>query len=50
MTTNEMYFTTEEMPKLWTIVSALNGENCVELLGVQDYTVEMVGTNRVIGE
>ena len=46
-TTNYMYFTTEEMPKLWTIVEALNGdENAVMLLGVQDYTVEMVGTNR----
>jgi hypothetical protein len=45
-TTNKMYFTTEEMPKLWTIVDALNGdENAVMLLGVQDYTVEMVGTN-----
>ena len=45
-TTNKMYFTTEEMPKLWTIVEALNGdENAIELLGVQDYTVEMVGTN-----
>lgn len=45
-TTNKMYFSTEEMPKLWTIVDALNGdENAVMLLGVQDYTVEMVGTN-----
>lgn len=44
--THKMYFTTEEMPKLWTIVDALNGdENAVLLLGVQDYTVEMVGTN-----
>jgi hypothetical protein len=45
-TTNKMYFSTEEMPKLWTIVDALNGdENAVMLLGVQDYTVEMIGTN-----
>lgn len=45
-TTNKMYFSTEEMPKLWTIVDALNGdENAIMLLGVQDYTVEMVGTN-----
>lgn len=44
-TTNKMYFSTEEMPKLWTIVDALNGdENAVMLLGVQDYTVEMIGT------
>ena len=44
--THKMYFSTEEMPKLWTIVDALNGdENAVMLLGVQDYTVEMIGTN-----
>ena len=41
-------FSTEEMPKLWTIVDALNGdENAIMLLGVQDYTVEMIGTNLV---
>lgn len=40
-----MYFATEEMPKLWTIARALNGEQWVELLGVQDYTVELIGTN-----
>ena len=45
ITTNKMYFATEEMPKLWTIARALNGEEWVELLGVQDYTVEMIGTN-----
>ena len=45
MTTNKMYFSTEEMPKLWTIARALNGEEWVELLGVQDYTVELIGTN-----
>ena len=45
-TTNKMYFSTEEMPKLWTIVDALNGdENAIMLLGVQDYTIEMIGTN-----
>ena len=44
--THKMYFTTEEMPKLWAIVDALNGdENAIMLLGVQDYTVEMVGSN-----
>lgn len=48
MTTNKMYFSTEEMPKLWTIARALNGEEWVELLGVQDYTVEMIGTNASI--
>jgi uncharacterized repeat protein (TIGR02543 family) len=50
-TTNKMYFTTEEMPKLWTVVEALNGnEDAIELLGVQDYVVEMVGTNAPMDE
>jgi hypothetical protein len=49
-TTNKMYFITEEMPKLWTIARALNGEQWVELLGVQDYTVELVGTNADINQ
>lgn len=50
-TTNKMYFTTEEMPKLWTMVEALNGnEDAIELLGVQDYVVEMVGTNAPMEE
>lgn len=44
----KMYFATEEMPKLWAIARALNGEEWVELLGVQDYTVEMIGTNTEI--
>lgn len=45
MTTNRMYFSTEEMPKLWTIAHELNGEDWIELAGIQEYTVEMVGTN-----
>ena len=45
-TTNRMYFSTEEMPKLWTIAHELNSEeDWVELVGVQDYVVEMIGTN-----
>lgn len=43
--TNSMYFATEEMPKLLSIARAINGEEWVELLGVQDYTVELIGTN-----
>jgi uncharacterized repeat protein (TIGR02543 family) len=51
ITTNKMYFTTEEMPKLWTIVEAVGGnEEAIELLGVQDYVVEMVGTNAPMEE
>jgi hypothetical protein len=48
-TTNKMYFSTEEMPKLWTIAEIVNSgeelEEIVCLLGVQDYTVELIGTN-----
>lgn len=44
--THNMYFATEQMPKLFTIASSLSGSNpYVELLGVQDYTIELIGTN-----
>ena len=42
-TTNEMYFAPEEMPKLYAITEALNSSPT--LIGVQDYVVEMIGTN-----
>ena len=45
MTTNKMYFATEEMPKLFLLNRALNGEEWIELLGIDGYTVEMIGTN-----
>ena len=50
VTQNKMYFATEEMPKLWTIARAVNGEKWVELLGVEDYTIEMIGTNASLDE
>ena len=42
-----MYFEPEELPKLFTITRKVQGhsDNVIELLGVQDYTVIMVGTN-----
>lgn len=43
--THKMYFATEQMPKLWAIARALDGAEWTELLGVQDYTVELIGTN-----
>ena len=44
--THKMYFATEQMPKLWSIAKSLNGSDpWVELYGVQDYTVELIGTN-----
>ena len=47
----KMYFATEEMPKLWTIAHKLQTstkeewEEWIELVGVEGYVVEMVGTN-----
>lgn len=44
--THKMYFATEQMPKLWSIARALDGNNTwVELLGVNSYTIELIGTN-----
>ena len=43
--THKMYFSTEQMPKLWAISKALNGDEWVELLGVQEFTIELIGTN-----
>ena len=43
--THNMYFSTEQLPKLWCIAKALNGDEWVELLGVQDFTIELIGTN-----
>ena len=48
--THNMYFATEQMPKLWAIAKALNGDEWVELLGVQDYTVELIGTNTDVSQ
>ena len=48
--THNMYFATEQMPKLWAIARALDGAEWTELLGVQDYTVELIGTNTNVGE
>lgn len=45
ITTNNMYFSTEEMPTIYAMARGLSGEEYVELLGVLDYTIEMVGTN-----
>lgn len=43
--TYKMYFHPTEMPKLWTIARLLNGEESIELLAVEDFSVELVGTN-----
>jgi hypothetical protein len=45
----KMYFEPEELPKLWTITREIQGgnqdNNIIEVFGVQDYVVRMVGTN-----
>lgn len=43
----KMYFEPEELPKIWTIAREVQGQcnSVIELLGVQDYSVVMVGTN-----
>lgn len=54
-TTNKMYFYPDSLPKLNMVArqiqNAQNGqkERWIELLGVQDYTIEMVGTNAQLG-
>lgn len=45
-----MYIATLEMPKLWTIVEnrqkgTENWEHWISVCGVQDYTIELIGTN-----
>lgn len=46
--TYKMYFEPNELPKLYTIARALNGDDIVELLGVQDFSIKMVGTNSAL--
>lgn len=43
--TCKMYFAPDQMPKLYAVARRLQGEKFVEVLGVQDYTIELIGTN-----
>lgn len=43
--TCKMYFAPDQMPKLYAMARRLNGNKFVEVLGVQDYTIELIGTN-----
>ena len=43
--TCKMYFAPDQMPKLYTMARRLQGEKFIEVLGVQDYTIELIGTN-----
>lgn len=49
ITVNKMYFATQETPNFYTeIVKDDNGENAVKLIGVHNYTVELIGTNNEV--
>lgn len=43
--TCKMYFAPDQMPKLYAVARRLQGEKFIEVLGVQDYTIELIGTN-----
>lgn len=44
--TKKMYFAPDQLPTLYTVARKLaSGEKFIELTGVKDYTVELIGTN-----
>lgn len=43
--TQKMYFAPDQMPKLYAMARNLQGSKFVEVLGIQDYTIELIGTN-----
>lgn len=44
--TQKMYFAPDQFPTLYTVARKLaSGEKFIELTGVKDYTVELIGTN-----
>ena len=48
-TTNKMYFAPDQLPTLYTVARKLaSGEKFIELTGVKDYTVELIGTNNAM--
>lgn len=46
--TEEVYFHPDTLPNFATMARKLNGEKWVEILGAKDYTIELVGTNRLV--
>lgn len=45
-TTNKMYFAPDQFPILYTVARQLaSGKDIIELTGVRDYTIELIGTN-----
>lgn len=51
--TCKMYFAPDQMPKLYAVARKLQGQGepnkFIEVLGVQDYTIELIGTNAQLG-
>lgn len=44
--TKKMYFAPDQFPTLYTVARKLaSGEKFIELTGIKDYTVELIGTN-----
>lgn len=50
--TCKMYFAPDQMPKLYAVARKLqgSGDKFIEVLGVQDYTIELIGTNADMGK
>ena len=46
--TEEVYFHPDTLPNFATMARRLNGEKWTEILGATDYTIELVGTNRLV--
>lgn len=44
----EVYFHPDTLPNFVTMARKLNGEKWLEILGAKDYTIELVGTNRLV--
>lgn len=44
----EVYFHPDTLPNFQFMARRLNGEKWTEILGAKDYTIELVGTNRLV--
>lgn len=48
MIEEEVYFHPDTLPNFQFMARRLNGEKWTEILGAKDYTIELVGTNRLV--
>ena len=48
--TEKMYFAPDQLPKLYTMARTLNGEKWTEIIGIRDYTIELIGTNNTFND